>query len=407
MFVFRRVTLERVILHIDANCFYASVECFLNPDIRDKPVAIIGDVEKRHGIVLAANYIAKFNFNIRTAETVWSAKTKCPNLVLIRANMPLYMKFSKRMKNIILDYTDRVESFGCDENFADITNSKIFGTPEEIAKKISLRIKDELGISVSIGISFNKVFAKIGSDYKKPDGITSITKDNFKQIVWKMPVGSLLYAGKKSVSFLNKRGIFTIGDVANSNVNILEKWLGKSGKMLYDFANGLDSEAVSHFEEHRDVKSISNSMTMIRDLNTNDEIKAAVYSVAEQVAARARGKGLKGNVIGILIKNNEFEHFTRQVKIDFHTDSTGVIAKEAMQLFCENFKWDKPIRQVGVFLTGLENDACELQLSIYDDYEKADKMHKLDTVQDILKMRFGEGCITRGILIKNKDILKF
>ena len=249
--------MERQILHIDANSFYASVECAENPEISDKPVAVVGDAEKRHGIVLTANYIAKLGYGIKTAETVYSALKKCPELIMIKSNMPLYMEYSKKMRDIILEYTDMVEGFGCDENFADVTHSaRLFGNGEEIAKKISARIKEELKITVSIGVSFNKVFAKLGSDMKKPDGITVISKENFKDIVWNLEADKLLYVGRKTLQKLQRRGIYTIGDIANANIASLRTNLGKNGEMLYMYANGYDLEPVKRFGDEKEVKSI-------------------------------------------------------------------------------------------------------------------------------------------------------
>lgn len=397
--------MERQILHIDANSFYASCECAQNPELLDKPVAVVGDEKKRHGIVLTANYIAKLGYGVSTAETVYSAMKKCPSLVLLKPNMPLYKEYSEKMRRIISEYTDLVESFGIDENFADVTNcGRFFGTGEEIAKKISDRIKDELKITVSIGVSFNKAFAKLGSDMKKPDGITVITKENFKEKVWPLDAGKLLYVGKKTLEKLRNRGIYTIGDIANTDLYILKSIFGKSGEMLYNFANGYDREPVMRFDEEREVKSISNSITASRDLETIDEVKLVLYNIADNVAFRARCDDVKGNIVSIYVKDEDFNQTVRQTKLDFYTDTSREIANEAISLFLKNYKWDKKVRLLGIALSGFSEKNDTVQLSVFDDTKKRERIRKLEQAQDKLKEKYGYSCIKRGVLCTDEKL---
>jgi len=257
--------MERVILHSDLNNFYASVECLYNPDLRDKPVAVGGDVEARHGIILAKNYHAK-KYGILTGEAIWQAQQKCRDLVVVPPNFKRYMRFSQMARDIYADYTDQCESFGLDECWLDVTGSyRLFGDGKAIADKIRERIKFEMGITASVGVSFNKIFAKLGSDIKKPDATTIISKDNFKDVVWKLPVNELLYVGRATHKKLNRYGIKTIGDLANTELKYLEYWLGKWGCMLWTFANGYDTSPVSNIGAKSLIKSVGNSTTTPRD----------------------------------------------------------------------------------------------------------------------------------------------
>lgn len=400
--------MDRTILHIDANCFYASVECLYNPDIRNKPVAVVGDVEKRHGIILTANYIAKRCFGVKTGETVWQAKKKCPKLVTIGANMPLYIKFSKYMNKILARYSDMVESFGCDESWIDVTNStKIFGSGYDIARQISDTIKFELGITVSIGVSFNKIFAKIGSDYKKPDAITEISKENYKQIVWPLPARDLLFVGKRTNAILSERNIKTIGDIANSTPETLKSILGKQGLLLYDFANGYDFSPVSKYNSKSTVKSISNSTVTYRDLVCNEECKMIFYVLADSIARRLREQGLFGKTISISVKNNQLSYFTRQCILDDYTNLEHTIATTAFSLFEKNYTWEHNVRALGINVSDLHYSKNNHQINIFADENKREILERLEVTQDDLKRRFGSFSIRRGILIKDSSLTEF
>jgi len=280
--------MSRTILHVDLNNYYASVECLYNPEIRDKPVIVCGDAEARHGIILAKNYIAK-SMGVKTGEAIWEAKQKCPGLVLVRADFQKYLRFSRLARAIYADYTDQIEPFGIDEAWLDISGTeKIFGTGPDIANKIRQRLKSELGLTGSVGVSWNKIFAKLGSDMKKPDATTVISEDNFRDVVWPLPVGELLYVGRSTRCQLQNRAIYTIGDLANRDIKSLRLLLGTWGETLHSFANGLDSAPVRQTDESSIIKSVGNSTTTTRDLANNQDVKLIIYVLAGSVAARLR-----------------------------------------------------------------------------------------------------------------------
>lgn len=282
----------RTILHSDLNNFYASVECLRNPEIRDKPVVVVGSKEDRHGIVLAKNLIAK-RAGVATGDVWWEAQRKCgPELVEVKADFAAYLDVSRAVRRIYEDYTDKIEAFGIDECWLDVTESEKQAGGEEIAHAIRRRIKKELGLTVSIGVSWNKVFAKLGSDMNKPDAVTVISPDNFRQTVWTLPAEELLYVGRATKGKLNRMGIFTIGELANSDRDALKHRLGKWGEWLHDFANGKDSSRVVKTSEEQNVKSIGNSLTVWRDLKNREEVSMVIFMLADSVAARMRESGL-------------------------------------------------------------------------------------------------------------------
>ena len=260
--------MDRIVLHSDANCFYASVEMLYHPEFDGKPLAVGGDPEARHGIVLTANYIAKRK-GVKTGMALWQAKQACPDLIFVPPRMDLYLKFSGMLREIYSDYTNQIEPYGCDESWLDVTgSSSLKGDGRKIAEEISRRVKKELGITVSIGISWNKIFAKLGSDYKKPDGITEFNRQNYKDLIWRLPASDLLYVGRSTRRVLTKYGIRTIGELACADPDFLERQLGKMGLVLYSFANGWDDSQVAAEGYSAPIKSIGNSTTAPRDLVT-------------------------------------------------------------------------------------------------------------------------------------------
>ena len=284
---------NRIILHADLNNFYASVECLYNPSLRGKPVAVGGDAEKRHGIILAKNNEAKA-FGVKTGETLWQARQKCPGLIFASPRYDLYVKYSRLARSLYEEYTSQVESFGLDECWLDVTNSEtLWGDGKRIADEIRLRVKRELGVTVSIGVSFNKVFAKLGSDMKKPDATTVIPRETFQEIVWPLPVENLLFVGRATTRKLKSTGVRTIGDLAQTNVNALRRKFGKPGEMLWNFANGLDESRVSEADAAQKIKTISNSSTLPRDLISEEDVKIPLYILCESVAERLRDHSLK------------------------------------------------------------------------------------------------------------------
>lgn len=399
--------MERIILHSDCNNFYASVECLRHPEIREKPVAVGGDIEQRHGIILAKNQLAK-QFHVSTGEAIWQAKQKCPELIVLPPDFPLYLRFSRLARDIYLDYSNRVEPFGLDEAWLDITsseNQKDKG--ERTAQEIRKRIREELGITVSIGVSYNKIFAKLGSDYRKPDAVTMITKENYRQIAWPLPVSDLLYVGPATKRKLNGFGVHTIGELAQTPVEILRSKFGKIGDILWCFSNGLDSSPVADFQNEPVVKSIGNSTTAPRDLERDEDVKIILYVLSDSVARRLREQGLKGRTIHISVRDNSLFSFTRQKSLLSYTNLTGEIAGEALSLFREHYQWKRPVRSVGISVSDLAADTIYSQTSLFCDEVKREKVERLDKALDRLKARFGTFAVQPAVLLKDRKLSGF
>lgn len=399
--------MSRIILHSDCNCFYASVECALNPALKGKPVAVSGNPEKRHGIILAKSEEAK-KFGVKTGEAIWQAKKKCPQLITLPPNFSKYVEYSKSVKEIYYKYTDMVESFGLDEAWLDVTGStRLFGNGYETAQKIRSRIKKELDITVSIGVSYNKIFAKLGSDYKKPDAVTLINKSNYKHMVWSLPAEDLLYVGSATKKKLNSLGIFTIGQIANTPVDILKKNLGKWGQMLHNFANGNDTSTVALYGETSPVKSIGNSTTSPRDLKDITDVKIIMGVLADSVARRMREQGLSCMLVSITVRDNSLCSFTRQKKLLSYTDITSEILSTGLALFKESYSWKKPIRSLGLSVSELTCKDSGTQLSLFEDNKKRLRQESLDKTTDALKNRFGNFIINPAVMLKDTTLSGF
>ena len=396
--------MERIILHADLNNFYASVECLYRPDLRDKPVAVGGDPEERRGIILAKNYPAKI-FGIKTGETIWQAKQKCSALIVLKPNFKLYLRFARMARRIYSDYTDQIEPFGLDEAWLDVTGSTgIYGDGRQIADEIRARFKEELGLTGSVGVSFNKIFAKLGSDIKKSDATTVITKENYKEIVWPLPVSALLYVGRATSKKLKDRAIHTIGDLARIDRFYPRAWLGKWGDVLYSFANGLDDSPVSALGEEAMIKSIGNSTTTPRDLENDEDVRMILYVLCESVAMRLREHGLECGVVEIQVRNCDLFSFVRQKKQNRPTNLAAEIHRAAMEIFKNNYDWKKPIRSIGVRGSELSAAGGSIQLSLLVDEEKRKKLERLEAATDSIKRRFGNLSIGRGLLLIDRSL---
>jgi DNA polymerase IV len=390
--------MERVILHCDLNSFYASVECLYNPSLRNVPMAVGGDIEKRHGIILAKNQPAK-KYDIKTGEAIWQAMAKCPGLIVVPPRFSLYMRFSQKVRDIFARYTDRIESFGIDEAWLDVTGSvHLFGDGRKIADEIRQTIRQELGITASVGVSFNKVFAKLGSDYKKPDATTVITRQNMKDIVFPLPVSDLLYVGYATTKKLNRYGIYTIGDLANADPAFLKRRLGKWGEYISIFANGEEHSPVLPQLYEPYVKSIGNSTTAPRDLTTWQDIGIITHVLAESVAARLRDHQFKCSTVTVYVRDNELEHFTRQCKLEYPSDISSEIAQTAMRLFRENIDFCKPLRSIGIKASDLSVGSGAVQLSFFTDQALRERESAIDKAFDQVRQRFGFYRIQRGCM---------
>lgn len=392
----------RYILHADLNNFYASVESLFNPQYRGLPLVVAGAEEKRHGIVLAKNYLAK-NFGIKTGDTLWEARQKCPNLICLQARFGLYMEVSQMVKNVYAEYTDRVESFGIDEAWLDITGRvRDFDEAAKMADEIREKISQTFGITISIGVSFNKIFAKLGSDLKKPDATTLITPQNFKQKIWALPVQELLYVGKSTQKKLNRLGVYTIGELANYDALILKSILGKMGTVLHTFALGQDCRTVALWNDKSVIKSVGNSTTCPKDLTTLDEVGAVLIMLSESVANRMRDKGLFCNCVSLWVKDNELQSFERQKKLNIPTNLASEIYESSMQLFKQNYFWHKPIRALGVRAVIVQ--AKVIQQNLFESADNAEKREKFEKTIDDVRSRFGYNSITSCSILAHDEL---
>jgi len=396
--------MARVILHSDLNNFYASVECLHRPEIRDLPVAVCGDPSLRHGIVLAKNQMAK-KAGIITGEAIWQARQKACNLVVLPPNFQLYLRFARLARQIYAQYSEQIEPFGLDEAWIDVTGStRLFGDGEKIANEIRQRMRDEIGLTVSVGVGDNKIFAKLGSDMKKPDATTVIKPGEYKETVWKLPASDLLYVGRSTRQKLMNYNIFTIGDLANTSITTLRALLGKWGEILWTFANGLDISPVTRMGEESLIKSIGNSTTTPRNLENDDDVLLTVYVLAESVAARMREHGFKCKTVQIYIRDNELVAFEKQGKLERPSNNAGEMVKKAMQLFRASYTWDKPIRTIGVRGTDLVTEEDNIQLSLFLDDQKRINIESLDKTVDDIRRRFGHFSVQRAMMLKDKEI---
>ena len=391
--------MERTVLHVDCNKFYASVECLHRPELRDKPVAVGGSTESRHGIILTKNEIAS-RYGLVAGEPLWQARQKCPQLVVVPPNFPLYMRFSKMARRIYEDYSEYIEPFGLDENWLDVTGDDRTG--EQIAQEIRRRVKAELGITVSVGVSFNKIFAKLGSDYKKPDAITEFNRENYKDRIWHLPALDLLYVGRQTNKKLQKLGIRTIGQLAESDEKLLENHFGKKGNVLWAFANGWDEDPVCKEGYEAPVKSIGNSTTTPRDLENDLDVWIIQIALAESVAARLRKHGFKCKTVEITVRDNGLYSFSRQIHLRQPTNITNEIVTAAFQLFKDNYKWEHPIRSLGIRAADLVLDDIPVQLDLFGNQEKKEKLEKLDRTVDEIRRRFGYFSIQRAAMYQDK-----
>ena len=394
--------LMRYILHSDLNNFYASVECLYNPTIKDKPVAVVGDAEKRHGIVLAKNYIAK-SFGVKTGDTIYTAKTKCGDgLVCVTADFDKYIYMSKLVKDYYRSITPLVESFGIDEAWLDIT-SKVHSWDEAyaLADKLRQDVCANFGITVSVGVSYNKVFAKLGSDLHKPNAVTLISDTNYKELLYKLPCEDLLYVGRATKDKLHKNNIFSIGDLAKADEKFLRLTFGKMGDSLHKFACGLDDSPVVPDGEGEKIKSVGNSTTCPRDLKTDAEVKALIYILAEHEAQRMRNKGMYAKGVSLGIRDDTLEWFEKQSTLLSATNVASDIASECFKLFRENYVWNHNVRAVGVRAINLTEG--DVQVNIFESAESQDKKLKLEQTVEKLRNRYGYDIIKRGNIVEDSD----
>lgn len=394
---------ERTILHSDLNNFFAGVETAINPELKGKAVAVCGSRENRHGIVLAKSERAK-SFGVKTTMTISEAKKLCPELLVVSPHYKLYKEYSQRVRAIYSRYTDRTEPFGIDECWLDITDFRTDKSGGEIADEIRETVKKEIGLTCSVGVSFNKVFAKLGSDLKKPDGTTVITRENFREKVWRLPVEDLLYVGKATVKELNKINVFTIGDLAKTPFDFLKSKFGKSGETLYNYANGLDDSEVRLTDEVRVPESIGRSTTLYRDLKNNTEVRAVLASLCENVAERLVKSGAgEATVLTVSVRDGNLKWFSRQEKLPYPTVLCEDFLKCAYSLFVKNYPWATDVRSVGVSVGGFFAGAE--QTSFFKPDAVYEKKVALERCVGKLKDKYGKSGIKRGITMLDESIL--
>ena len=393
----------RVILHVDLNNFYASVEMKLNPSLEGKFIGVCGNVENRHGIILAKSENAK-KMGVKTGMTILDAKRICPEIMLVEANHSHYISYSKMARAIYREYTDKIEPFGIDECWLDVTGSiKLFGSGKEIADTIRERVKKELGLTVSVGVSFNKVFAKLGSDLNKPDGTTVIDENNYKQVVWNLPASELLFVGKSTAEKLKKINIITIGDLANADIDYLEKRFGKWGVSLHDYANGKDNSPVNYDDEDDEIKSVGNSITSYRDLKTDEDVKILFTVLAESVSSRLISYGLgKATTLSIYVRDEFLNSSTRQGKLKTPSVLPEDFMSFAFELFKKNYDFSSGIRTIGITVSNFILDGEQIS---FDD-EIYDKKLKLNTAISGIKDKYGNKTVVKGIVLKDKKLMR-
>lgn len=383
----------KAILHSDMNCFFASVEIMLNPSLRGKPVAVCGATEDRHGIVLAKSEPAK-KAGIKTGMVNFEAKQLCPDVIFVHPHYEQYMKYSKLAREIYYRYTDLVEPFGMDECWLDISEStSLFGSPYEIADEIRKSIRQELGLTVSIGVSFNKIFAKLGSDMKKPDAITEIKKENFREKVWPLPVSELLYAGKSTTARLNNYGIYTIGDLALTDPVLLRSWFGVNGIKLLRYANGTDDSRVMHRDFMSPVKSIGHGITCTANLENEDMVRRVLLELSQDVGHKLRVHSLRASGVQIFVRTSELFGMQYQCRLPAVTTVPSEIAHYGFELFRSRYTWDMPVRSITIRATHLEPSDEVVQLDLFNNYERLDRLNDIQTVVEDIRRRFGKKSI--------------
>ena len=412
--------MERIIIHSDLNNFYASVERLLDPYLAGKPVAVCGDREARHGVVLAKSEEAK-KFGVKTGDTVWQAQRKCRDIVIVPPHFEEYIEYSKKVRAVYARYTDLIESYGIDECWLDITRSTLlfpeYGGEKYLTENgtkyysegfllhlgdvIRNAVKDELGVTVSCGVSFNKVFAKLGSDIKKPDGTTVIPKARFRDIIYGLQVEDLLFVGGATKEKLKQMGLNTIGKLAAADDKLITDTFGKFGRTLLKNARGEDIDPVKHMDEKREMKSIGNSCTYPKDVTDLRGIKRLLYVLAESVAARLResGQGF-ADTVHLWVRDSALNNFSFQKKVR-HTALCGEIAEHAFSLFTANFRQPFSVRSLGVTVSGFDNG--QSQLTFDEASGNYNKRYAVEKCVDQIRKKHGYAKLQRGIVAEDKD----
>ena len=393
--------MNRVILHSDMNACYASIEAKLNPDLKGIPMAVAGNPANRHGIILAKSEKAK-KMGVKTGEPIWQAMGKCPDLTIVPPHYEEYLRHSKMARALYYEYTNQVEPFGLDECYLDVTGSvHLFGSGEEIAEDIRKRMKEEIGISVSVGVSFCKIFAKLASDMKKPDATTVISEENFREKVWPLPVRDLVGIGPTTERKLNKIGIFTLGDISQTPINMMKNLLGINGVYLWQYCNGMDIRPVVDRDHKEAIKSIGNSSTTRRDLNSDEEVFNVLQELSFSVSRRLREAELEAMGVEVFVRNSELQSFNFSKKINMASQSSIILVREAMEIFKEKYRWAFPVRAVGIRAINLRSQGGGSQMDVFLNHEKFQKSEDVDTCLYKIRKKYGKNSITFAALKKD------
>lgn len=389
----------RAILHSDLNSFYASVEMMLDPKLRGKAVAVCGSTEERHGIVLAKSELAK-KAGVKTGMANWEARQACKNLIVVPPQYEQYLKYSKLTQAIYQRYTDLIEPFGMDECWLDVSGSKmVCGDAMTIAEDIRSSTREELGLTVSIGVSFNKIFAKLGSDMKKPDAITEITEANYKEKVWPLPASDMIYVGPATTRKLASYGVTTIGELAALDPAFLKRLLGVNGVALRTFANGADQSRVMHKDFVSPVKSIGHGITCVSDLLNEEEVWKVILELSQDIGHRLRVHGLSARTVQVYVRGDNLFGSQFQCKLPFKTQIPSEIAGTAFKAFKEHYKWGTKVRAVTVRAIELVPKDQPEQLTLFVDHARREKQERLQDAIEEIRGRFGKRAITNAVLM--------
>lgn len=391
---------QRIILHCDVNNFFASVECALNPSIKDQPVAVTGEKTKRNGIVLAKNNIAK-SYGVQTGDVIFRAKEKCPDLICVRPHHDVYEKYSKKIRAIYEQYTDKVEPFGIDECWLDITDTvKFFGTPLDVANQLRKRIKEEIGVTISVGISFSKLFAKLGSDFKKPDAVTEIPYDKFKQLTYHLPLKSVIGIGKRLEVKLNRLNIFNLGDLANYDPKVIKKRFGIVGEDLQNKLKGIGDNQVTSIEDTRQIKSVGNGTTTLVDVKNLKEIKSVVMFLSDEIATRLRNKNLKGTTIHVSLRKSDLTWIAKSHTISFATNTAKDIYDASIEIIKSIWDNHTLVRSVRISVCNLCDNIND-QLNLFNNKKNKEK---LNAAIDKIRQKYGYKSI-KPLISQNEELI--
>ena len=395
----RQQQTDRIILHSDLNCFYAAVETMLNPDLKDKAVAVCGSTEERHGIVLAKSYPAKLK-GVRTGMVNWEARRLCPEIIFVPPHYDQYVKYSRLVQEIYGRFTEQVEPFGMDECWLDVTNSTdLYGAGQVLAQRLSAMVEAELGLTVSIGVSFNKVFAKLGSDMQKPRGLTLITRENFRELVWPLPVGKLIYAGPATVLKLAQRGILTVGQLAALEPELVRSWLGKNGVALWSYASGLDGSRVSRRGFVSPVKSIGHGITCIADLENEDEVWKVLLELAQDVGHRLRVQQLLAGGVQVTVRGGDLNFHQYQTTFSLAHRSPYLLAVAARKLLQAGYRWRQPVRAVSIRAVKLQAQEQIQQPDLFTDVAALQYRDRMENTVELVRSRFGKKALYAAALL--------